>query len=358
MSPKKALPAIALAALLVLAGCSGFAGQELGDQRSEDLVDRMEQRIEDISTIEATISFAAEYGNQSMSSATELKANFDTGEYWSETLEPSERAGDVTVYNGSAMTTYDESENTVHVYEASFSMNGESNLSESLDTLVEKTDIVYNGTEQIGDRETAKFTLAPANGTDAMYESVTLWADTDRMIPVRVQMETAGESTTTITLSDVELNPEFSEGTFEFEPPADATYEKSSGMDVESETYESREDLAAAVDREVPPAELPGDFRFEEALTFGSSENESIESIHLEYADGEQSVSVMLSEASENMRVEYEDAEEVTIDGQTAQYHSVGDTGNVVWECDGTRYVVFGNVEQSTLTTLASGIGC
>ena len=360
MSPKRnALPALAVAAVLVLAGCAGFAGQ-LDDDQQQQVADRLADRLEELDGFEATMTTEVETSDRSVTSKADVAVDLRTGEYRIETLAPNRSAGDLMVYNGSAMVSYDESENVYHTFDVEMSGPATgSNLSEQFDRLAEETDIIYNGTETIDGTETHKATLVPTNESDSFVDSVTLWVETDRMVPVKMEMDSSAMSnlTTTVTFSDVELNPDFEAGTFEFDPPADATYEDNV-VETDTQAYEDREELASAVDLDVPPTELPEGFSFEDATVFEGESGEP-RSVMVDYSDGEREVTVSLSDATGAMQVEMEGDEQVTVDGHDATYRQVGDsTGNVVWSCNGTEYVVFGNLDKSTLLSVADGVGC
>ncbi len=359
MSLKRtALPVLAVAALLLLAGCAGFTGQ-LDEDQQQQVADRLADRFENLEGFEATVTTEIAGSNQSMTSTADVAVDFRTGEYRTETREPERTAGDVTVYNGSTVTTYDASENTYRTFDLETDGAMGSDLGDRFENLTERTDIIYNGTEQVNGQETYKATLVPANESEEFVDSVTLWVETDRMIPVKMEMGFSGMSdlTTTVTFSDVELNPEFEADTFEFEPPADATYEESV-IGTDTQEYADRDELAAAVDLDVPPSELPEGFTFQDATVFETEDGEP-RSVMVDYSDGDREVTVRLSAAHDGAQAEFDDAEEVTVDGQDATYRQVGEsTGNVVWSCNGTEYIVFGNLEKSTLVSVADGIGC
>jgi len=295
-----------------------------------------------------------------VTSKADVAVDLRTGEYRMETLQPEQNAGDVTLYNGSAMVSYDESESVYHTFDVE--VDGPamgSNLSSQFDQLAEETDIIYNGTETVNGQETYKATLVPTNESDNFVDSMTLWVETDRMVPVKMAVESSAMAnlTTTVSFSDVELNPEFEEGTFEFEPPADATYEDNV-VETDTQDYEDRDELASAVDLEVPPSELPEGFSFQDATVFQSEDGEP-RSVMVDYSDSEREVTVSLSKAQNGMQASTEGDEQVTVDGHDATYRQVGDsTGNVVWSCTGTEYIVFGTLEKSTLLSVADGIGC
>lgn len=356
---RNALPALAVASLLVLAGCAGFAGQ-LDDDQQQQVADRLADRLEELDGFEATLTTEVETSDRSITSKADVAVDFRTGEYRMETLQPEQNAGDVTLYNGSAMVSYDESENVYHTFDVE--VDGPamgSNISAQFDQLVEQMDVIYNGTETVDGTETHKATLVPTNESDGFVSSVTLWVETDRMIPVKMEMESSSMAnlTTTVTFSDVELNPEFEDGTFEFDPPADATYEDNV-VETDTQEYEDRDELASAVDLDVPPSELPEGFTFQDATVFENEDGEP-RSVMVDYSDGEREVTVSLSEAQDGIQASLEGDESVTVDGHDATYRSVSDsTGNVVWSCNGTEYIVFGTLDKATLLSVADGVGC
>jgi len=360
MFPKRnALPALALAAVLVLAGCAGFAGQ-LGDDQQQQVADCLADRLQDLDGFEATVTTEIETSDRSVTSKAEIAFDLQTGEYRMETLEPERNAGDVTVHNGSTMVSYDTSENVYHTFDVE--VDGPamgSNLGEQFSNLTETTNTIYNGTETVDGQETHKATLVPTDESNDFVDSVTLWVETDRMIPVKMQLVSSSMAnlTTTVTFSDVELDPEFEAGTFEFEPPADATH-KDNIVTTDTRNYEDRDELASAVDLEVPPSELPEGFTFHSATVFENEDGEP-RSVMVDYSDGEREVTVRLSEAQDRIQAETDGDEDVTVDGHDATYRQLGDsTGNVLWSCNGTDYIVFGTLDKSTLVSVADGIGC
>jgi len=252
MSPKrKALPAVAVATLLVLSGCAGLTGQ-LNEGQQQQVADRLSDRLQELDGFEATMTTGVDAGDRSVTTESDIAVNFRTGEYRLEVLEPERSAGDVTVYNGSAMIVYDESENTYRTFDTEISGSAPTtDLSEQFDELLNRTEVIYNGTERVNGQETYKATLVPTNESDQFVDSVTLWVETDRMVPVKMQMSSSrmADLTTTVTFSEVELNPEFEASSFEFAPPADATHKDSFTATSSTERYEDRDELASAVRR-------------------------------------------------------------------------------------------------------------
>ncbi|MFT4921752.1 MAG: outer membrane lipoprotein-sorting protein [Haloarculaceae archaeon] len=362
MSPKQSiLPGLAVATLLVLAGCSTFVGP-LGDQQQQEVADRVEERIQEIDRINATVSMEIGSDSQSISTTTNVKADFESGEYRTEIVRPEEQAGDVTIFNGSAMNVYDASENTYRTFEidAGGSAGMQTNLNETFDRLIEKTDIIYNKTETIDGSEAHKVTLVPTNESESDVESVTMWIEADRMIPVKIQttLPAMGGITTTVTFSDVEINPEFDPDTFEFDVPANATVTSASAS-VDMNTYETRSDLAAATDLALPPATLAEGFSFESGHIIsrdgGSAASTTVD---LTYTADSDRVSVRITPLGDVSGIEYSEGETVTIDGHTGQYREFGSSGNLMWTCNGTQYLVSGQVEKSTLVSVGQSVGC
>jgi len=360
MSPEQiSLPALAVAAMLVLAGCSTTSGP-LNEQEQTRVADKLADRLQNIDRVEATVAVDSTLGERSFNSTTHIRANLETGEYRSRVIAPEERAGDVSVFNGSTMVVYDASENTVrktHLESSSAGMRA--SLDQAFDRVVEETDIIVNGTERVNGRETHKVTLVPVSNASAAAESLTLWVDADRLLPVKMQttMSTSKETTMTVTFSDVTINPEFAAGTFEFDAPSDATVETPSESAVDVERYTTHSGLTAGTEVRVPPAEL-GAFSFESGHVVSNGETPASTTVGLTYANERDSVSVRVTPLGNISGVAYEDAAEVTIAGHTGQYREIGSTGNLMWTCDGTQYLVHGQVEKATLVSVARSIGC
>lgn len=211
-SKTKALHAIGVVTLILLAGCSGPGA--LGADREQHVKDRIEERLGQVDRYEITTTTELNYSNRTGTMRTHVQVDLEAEKYRIEVLAPESRAGAV-VYNGSVQTVYDASENTVRRTDrATF----ESQVTPgSIVQLVDHREIVYNGTEMLNGTQTHKVTLVATNESSRMG-TATLWVTTTDILPVKLQTPNR-----TVRYSNVELNPDFPDGTFEFEAPDTAT---------------------------------------------------------------------------------------------------------------------------------------
>lgn len=353
MVRKHALPALAVVAVLLLAGCSALQGQTLDESQEDRLVERLENRFEDVSAVQATIDQQSSLGANTTATTTEVRIDFETGEYRMELLAPEAKAGDVTVYNGSVVTSYDASENSYRAFE--MDTPNTASVDDSLGSLFERSDVVYNGTAELDGQRTQQFTLVPENDSESFYDRTTVWVDTEEMLPVKVELafgigdETA---TTTVRLSNVTLNPEFETGTFEFEPPTDATQRED--LSPQTLTTDDYEEVTSKVAFDLPDADLPRGFDFQEATVL--TQDGDAQNVQFTYSDGDRSLWVVVSPDPN-----YEPpskGETVTVGDHEAQYRTFDEAGTLAWSCEDTRYAVSGPLEKSTLVDVAAGVDC
>lgn len=338
---------IAVAAMLVLAGCSG---QQLTDQQEQRVVEEFNEQMSEIDGYHATMNTTVTVDNETYSTTTEVWVRPDTGELRQEVLAPDERAGHLTVSNGSVMWTYDPDDGTATRFEVP-EASTDTSLASNLDELANRSDIVYNGTETLDGEETHKITLVPNESADvAVDATTTMWLDSDRMFPLKIHTQVDSNTATTVRFTDVELNPGLSDDRFEFDPPEGVEVREPEMPDFQS--YDSRAALGDAVDRDLPDPTLPGGYTFDTGTV---TESDRRHSVTLVYANGTDQVSIGIAEAPDGVRT---DGETVEIDNRTATYDSIGDVGMVVWTCDDTRYSVTGTLDRQSLLDVAASIDC
>lgn len=346
--------------LLALSGC--LSGGQLSAEQEKQVIERFEERMDGIDGFTATMDSETTLDGTTHETTAEIAVRPGTGEMRQEVLAPEERAGDVTVRNETHTVSYDADANEYRVYEFDSNL-GERDLTSQITTLVDTHDIYYNGTETLDGTETHKVTLVPnetaAESADATTGSAavttTMWLDAEETFPVKMvtEVDTDEMSTTsTVTYSDVELNPGLDDGRFQFDPPADATRAQQTGPDIEQ--FESVDALEDATDAHVPSPTLPDGFEFESGHVV---DYENHTSISLRYTDGDRRVSVTASTSPEFPGHE-PDGEEVDLGERTGYYQEFDESGMIVWRCDDGGYAVGGDVERSTLTAVATSVSC
>ena len=76
--------------------------------------------------------------------------------------------------------------------------------------------------------------------------------------------------------------------------------------------------------------------------------------VSLNYTNGDKGANFSVSNESSDLP----DGESVTIGNTTGTVSSYGDTTSVSWSCNGMRYSLGGQLNQSTLVDAASAVGC
>ncbi|MFC7133385.1 MULTISPECIES: LolA family protein [Salinibaculum] len=335
---------VCLAAALALSGC---AGQQLTDDQEQRVAEKFEERLSEIDGYHATVTVSSTFDNRSFEMTTEVWARTGTGEMRQEVLAPPDRAGSKTVSNGSVMWTYNAAENTATRIEVPDV--GTTNTVPRVERLVENFDIYSNGTVDLNGTETHKLTLVPNESAGpALSGTITMWVDTEKLFPVKMSMA-FGEATSTVRYRNLTLDPDFEDGTFEFDLPEDAEVRTPSTPNVSE--FQSYDRLADAVDRPIPGRELADRFAFER----GSVVDGSTSIVSLEYADRDRTVTMQVTAAGERNP---SDGENVSVGDRTAQYSEFGQMASLTWTCEDTAYTLLGQFEQETLVDIAADIEC
>jgi len=222
-------------------------------------------------------------------------------------------------------------------------------------------DVSYEGRATVAGREAYVLRV----GTDDENESATdltrtLWIDTEWyfILGHRIEGTLDGEQFhTNVTFSNVTFNPDFDPGAFDYEPPADATIERSGTPQVQS--YESVAALQADTEMIVPNPDLPRDFAFSAGryLTLNRSRI-----VSLRYGNATSTVTVSKANRSFDAIIDDANASEgepVQVGDRNATYQSFDISTVVRWECDGRGYSVRGRaIPRDLLLDIAESVEC
>lgn len=212
--------------------------------------------------------------------------------------------------------------------------------------------LTYVGTETVDGRETYVVEMAPQESSPRT--NTTMWIDQEWYFPLRWNSTISTEDerqTLTMSYRNVTFDPEISPGTFEFEPPENATIIEQT---FSSQSFDSRAELEAATEMTVPTPDVPDDLAFESGMRF---DNNGSVSTTLQYTNGSATLSVTKSEPMAD-DAGLPDGERIEIDGTEGVIQSFGPTRSLVWNCGGYRYSVAGQFPEETLITVGKSIGC
>lgn len=345
--PKRIAVAVALATVVVTAGC---VSGPLTEDEERQLADRVTSELDDIDGYEATVTNEITVdGEQRTTVEQHVRADIENGATRTKTLKPDAQRGDLLVSNGSTSWQYDASENTATRFDNAGGSAAMANLTTMFDDVADQFNVTVNGTEEVADTEAYVAELTP---TDRDTGTITVWLNQSTYFPVQVQQSFTAENTTyetTTTYENVTLNPGFDADVFDYEPPEDATVETTELPDTES--VESAEALREAANRSVAEPELPTDFSFDSGTVVTDDGNESVMA---SYANDTATVQV-----SQRAAAGYAPGgETVTVGDRNATLTTFGDTVAVSWTCDATTYTVTTDVSESLARSVAASVDC
>lgn len=383
-----------LVLLIVLSGCLGLGGD------GSSVPDRAtaEEGYASLESVEGTIEIRTDgRNNDSMTVHSVMRP--DQGMVRQEFLSPPEQAGDITVTNGSVTWVYNATRNDV----TRFTLQNESaansnqaalvervfgNLSESEEDEIivapmrpiapfdtdseggsttagvfgpgtQSVTLTYLGTETIAERRTHGVRMTPTNasGSDApptngserdtaqYVENATYWFDAEYFYPLRAEttVRIDGEVTrTTQVYRNVTFNVEPEPGTFQFDPPANATVR--SGP--EPTSFDSVAAAAANVDFAVADADPPERFSFETAVLTRLGNRTTVA---VRYTNGTD----VLAVSSRRPASGGDGGERVSLGPVTGTRLTSGDLVVVTWQCGETGYAVSGQFPAETIEDVA-----
>lgn len=222
------------------------------------------------------------------------------------------------------------------------------------------TTVGYEGTQTISDREAHVITLGTVNDTQTERTwEWTYYLDTQQFVLLRTEfsLTTADEQVeASQRLRNVTFNPGLPDGLFEFTPPADAEVVRNVGSNIERQRYESREELGAAADIEVPDPDVPATLKFDE----GRREfrvNTGTEEVTLRYTSDLAALTV----SRQNFTFDREPVgaqQAVEINNKSGIFTPLVGENMVQWQCSNTSQTVRGPLSKQQLVSIAASIEC
>ncbi|MFC4448425.1 outer membrane lipoprotein-sorting protein [Halorussus aquaticus] len=353
-------PALAVALLVVFSGCAGMQFGET-DMSADEIGEKVEQKYENIGTFTGTVTTKIVTGNETRTTKANVWINQSASEMRYEYVAPESQNGTILVKNESAMWTYNETTNTVRKTNiSSLGTQGMSqNYQQLVETVLENYNVSYRGTETVGNRSTYVLSLVPKSGSSLanITQNYTLWIDKDSWFPVKRHMVSSfGNQTyeTTTTYSNLTLDANVSDDTFEFRPPEDAEVVETEMPDTQK--YDTVDVAETDVSFDVTePREVPEDYELGN-VTVTAANNYTV--VSLSYQNDTDHLYVRQSNRTDASRATNDDAENVTIDGREGTYAEYSSTGIVRWTCGDESYSVSGSLPKSELLAVAESIDC
>lgn len=394
MSYRLRRPIVASALLLLLAVSAGCLGLTGGSELPES--DAVTESLGSVEAVEGTLHYEQRVGNETTELQMEFVQRMTTGEFRATVHQSSPDVNVEMVSNGSRMWVYNRTENTVRtvdlegvrtdwnesvaaVADIFASLNQSSdNEDVSISPLpavpgggdgsgtgavgvgslpdVGNISLTYQGTSDAAGQRAHAVSFQPQSN-ESLITNGTLWFDSDRYFPIKTQYSASIDgrpSEMTTEYRNLTYNPSIPEGTFTFEPPANATIED--GTESVS-VFQSRSELERATDRSVPDPDLPEGYGFAEGTLVQADGNTTLT---LRYADGEESLAISKRTPPRESAAANGSTgnETVDIDGNEGQFRTVGQATALSWECGGSQYTVAGQLSNEELHDIAESIAC
>ncbi len=358
----------ALLALLVTASVlsAGIAGVALADSPSTAdeqsttestptdgaaVVENVTERIETLETVSFTRTTESEFDDRTTNATSRVVANLGTHQLRTETIASSYGGNATTVLNETHMRTYYPEDNTVNTVE--YDSTGTSVLPQ-LTQLANASAVEYEylGTGTVAGEDVYRLDVSSQRTLSDTNTSMTLAVDAETYFPVQVVTEIRGEQldiTATRTYSNVSINEELPDDTFELDVPEDATEPSFEGPDVTS--YDEHSTLQSDAELSVPPADLPGEFEFDSAQTI---DGDGYYSVSLTYTNGDERAQLSVQKESPFDWGERDGYEEVTVGDETGHYTEHDEYAFLHVSGDDQSYNVYGKLDKDNIVDIAA----
>lgn len=355
--------AVVASALLLTSGTAGIAfaatpaaaapTDKLATEYPDDsnVVEKFTERLSTVETAQFTRTTEITVGNETTTSTERIQVDFDDSQLRSETVDGEFNI--TTIQDDGNVTQYNADKNRVTGAE----VTGSSVLPR-LDALANESmfDYEYGGVDVVDGElvyELEPVSVAGEQMSGDAAASMTVYVNMDTYFPVQIESESNvqdDEFSSTVAYEDVTLNEEIPDSTFELDLPDDVEdLRNDSGPDVTR--YDTYDDVVSNTNHTVPPADLTEDFSFDSAATF---EGENINSLHLTYTAGEESVSVVVyTEPRTQFNHSDSDRFESVDIGDTTGYLSTHEDFVSLYVEGDQPYRIHGQIDQETATTIA-----
>jgi outer membrane lipoprotein-sorting protein len=366
MVSRKSLLALGIVVLVAAASAGGYASTATAPlQESLD-----EKTPSDETPSDETIEEHAIGNNTTVESVTgTVVTKIETGEktktmkakIWQEPPNkvrlkyisgPAE--GNVLVSNGSTITLYNESANTVRRLQLSGEKAGAfKQLAKMFQNLSSQYTAEYNGEATVSDRETYVVSVQPPEDgplADTVANQ-TVWLDQENWFPIKqktsIQINNQTR-TSTFKYTNVSYNVSIPDEKFTFEPPEDAKVKNIELPD--AKTYSSIEEAESAVNISIHEPQVPDEYSVADVSVTKAGET----TVSVVYQSGSDTLVFSQSTADRSAAT----GENVSIDGLTGSYQTIGEQAILQWSDDEFSYSVTGDLSKSSLVDIAESLYC
>jgi len=344
--------AVLLVALLaVTAGCAAAIGDDTDPERIAEQIQQRTDRIDSVQGVRVTIierdgsanqtvmDYAARPPEQSRTHVLDADGGWQS-------------VGDTIIQNDDRMITYDASNNSYREFETDNGRPDQFISAAAIERTLNRSTVSYDGKDTVAGRDVHVISLE--RNTAGQESTSTLKVDQEYWYPLAYSTTTRygdGETTVTMRFRNVTFNEPLSDKTFNFDPPAGATLEDRTRF--ESTEYDSVDEANAATPFELTEPTLPDSYTLDSAKVVSTN---GAKTGALTYLSGE--TRVVLTARSTTDTATDLDGESISLGETNATVRTFGDSTNLVWYCDDTRYSLSGQVDRSVLEDAARSLGC
>jgi outer membrane lipoprotein-sorting protein len=224
-------------------------------------------------------------------------------------------------------------------------------------TTASTINVTYDGTGQVGGRETYVLSVSAASDEGAMGNySARIWVDTEwfAILKQRATFSTGDErSVYEVRYRNVTFNPDLGDVSFRFEPPEDANVTTPTTPSVTE--YDSRTALERNASMPVPDPDFRS-FDFDSGYRIAGEDP----TLSVEFTNGTASLSVSVQNATDGSRP---DGTAVDLGPTPGYLRAVQTTRVLDWQCGGRSYTMYtSDLRNETIVaaarSIASGDAC
>lgn len=360
MVSRKPLLALGIAVLVAVASVGGYASTGIAPlQDSPDEETPSEETIEehalgndtDVESVTGTVVIKTDLGGKTQTVKAKIWQELPNKIRLKYISGPQK--GTLLVSNGSTITFYNNTTNTVRRLQLSGMKNGSfQQLAQMFKKLSSQYTVEYKGQATVSGRETYVVSVQPPEDSPLanITQNQTIWLDQENWYPIKqkISVEIGNKTSTSIfKYTDVSYNVSIRDEKFTFEPPEDADVKN---VELPNpETFSSIENAESAVNFSIKTPQVPDGYSMKRISVTKANGT----TVSIIYQNG--SNTLVFSQSTVDRRM---DGESVSIDGLTGHYRTIGEQGILQWSDERFSYSLTGQLSQSSLVDMAESLYC
>jgi len=373
---KQIAAAVVVLAAVLITGCT----EQTSEMSAEEIASMMEAKQESIEDISARMVVTSSFGGETTTMRALMMAKPPDKSRF-EYIEPAELAGTVKVRNGSTILTYDPAENLVTKMELReaecepFDMD----YTEVIRSLLNETDISYEGTESVNGRSAYVLNITPGDENERVHNiaNTRAWVDCENWTLLEMEVyDQDGNLAVKTEYRDITFNTGIPDSEFIFEvsedtvvvditfatgfdtgiPVGEIIIEDSVIVERSFEDVRSQEmtleDARANLTFDLKtPLYLPDGCEFDHAVVFGKNR------VSLMYTDDAKLLCISEWASDSDNIVKIIDPEVVSINGTDGEFGAeFGFFNTLRWGVDGIEYLLSGTIAKEEMLKVAESL--